>query len=146
MMVIPSRARRLTVTASVLLALVTVPACSTTECSSIGASNGFSVTINLPATTQSRATSIQTCVANVCQARGGHGLDTEKVVSVDNDSVPQSNQVSVVVRLLDGPGLRLAGGKTEVATRQVQPNGPGCEPTVWIAHVTANATGLTPNA
>lgn len=131
-------------TAGAFLALLTVPACGTTACTLIGASNGFSVTINLPAATQTRAASIQTCVAHVCQSRGGSDFDTEKVVSVDNGNVSQAGQASVAVNLLDKRGLRLAGGTTEVAPRQYQPNGAGCEPIVWIAHVTANVSGLTP--
>lgn len=134
----------MTAVAAAFLALVSVPACGATYCSLIGATNGFSVTLDVPAEIKARAATIQTCVADACQARAGSDFNTDKVISVDDGNVPHGSHLSVVVKLLDGNGRRLAGGTADVVPQQYQPNGPGCDPLVWIAHVTADTSGLTP--
>jgi len=113
------------------------PSAAHKSCSAIGAYSGVNVTIEsglLPPTTE--AVAVKACLARVCKTFDAQNAP-EVVVPIP--SVPNGN-VTVSVSLI-AKGRTVFDGTTTVRTIKRQPNGPGCEPTVWQATVTARANG-----
>lgn len=105
-------------------------------CTDIGAYDGVGIQIDsgvVPATGPAR---VEVCVDGAC-ASGPINPTTSAFVPVAH---VRHGLVKVAV-ILTANSRQVFNGTTTARTIKFQPNGPGCDPTVWQARVRANANG-----
>jgi len=130
----------------VLLVLVMAACTSTTSpdaahksCTAIGAYSGVDVRLEpglLPPASKSAV--VTACVDGAC-VTNTYTAPFDSTFFFPMSSVV-SGKVTVSVTLT-ADDHRLFAGTSKVQTVKFQPNGPGCDPTVWQARVTARANG-----
>lgn len=103
-------------------------------CTAIGADSG--VTVTLAGNGWAGPLTIEVCVAEKCSSSPVI-TGTAEAVFVRNTALTSSKPTEVVitVRVQDGSLLAPATPST-VRPTELQPNGPHCEPTVWVAAAT----------
>lgn len=137
------KARRLTPTLLVigaLLALETLAGCTAKSCTAIGASSGVGVTtLGLP---RSAPLVVEVCVSTTCTTTTSVADSTAPLFLV-NDAVTSDGPTALTVAIRSQDGKTLVP-VTHLVThpRKHQPNGPDCEPTVYVADVTAGVRGV----
>lgn len=123
-----------------LLALETLAGCTSKSCTVIGAPSGVGVTIlGLP---RSAPLVVEVCVSTTCTTTTS-AADSTAPVFVENAAVTSNGPTELTV------AIRNQDGKTVVPVthlvthpRKHQPNGPDCEPTAYVADVTAGVRGV----
>jgi hypothetical protein len=117
-------------------------------CGAVGAYSGVVVTVpagtfSADGTDASAPFTMQACAATACAQQSADQLS--RSTSVVLDAVHSGRRISVSVSIRSATGTSIASATTQVAPTKFQPNGPGCDPTVWQARVTVrSATVLTP--
>ncbi len=136
-------AKRLTptlVVAGALLAVQTLSGCTSKGCTDIGARSHVGVTtLGL---SRSAPLVVEVCVGTTCTTATSMAGSTARIF-VDNAAITSDGPTDLTV------GIRTQDGKavvpvTHVVThpRKFQPNGPSCEPTVYVSAVTAGVSGV----
>ena len=124
-----------------LLALQTLAGCTSRACTLIGASSsGVGVTTQgLP---RSAPLVVEVCVGRTCTTATSTGDSTARIL-VGNAAITSDGptDLTVAIRSMDG---KVVMPVTHVVThpRKYQPNGPDCEPTVYVADVSAGSSGV----
>jgi hypothetical protein len=123
-------------------------ACSSSPkaCTSIGAESGVVVNLDHGVLPTTGLVLLRACVNGVCNSQGYTSrprLTTRLWVPVT--PVPTDAEVHVSVRVTSSSQLVFAGS-TRAHSYKNQPNGPGCDPTVWDVGVIAhNNQSLMPH-
>jgi hypothetical protein len=103
------------------------------DCTLIGAGDGVLVRVAPGIISGSTPLSLSACINGRCATRsydtGDPGLSVPR-------SVPRDANVQVSVRI-SAKSRTVFTGSTTTHTYEDQPNGPGCEPSIWIVRVTA---------
>lgn len=123
-------ALRLAATAVVVVALT--GACSSAACTSIGAQSGVSVDIS----GQGRGEPITAtvCVEGQCSDTSVKGAEGPIFIANSKVTSEEPTRVTVTVRRQSGAVI-VPPRETTVRPTRVQPNGPGCDPTAYVATV-----------
>lgn len=123
-----------------LLVLQTLAGCASKSCTAIGAFSGVGVTtLGLP---RSAPIVVEVCVSTTCTTTTSVA-DSTAPVFVENPAVTSDGPTDLTVAIRSQDGKTLVP-VTHVVThpRKHQPNGPDCEPTVYVVDVTAGVTGV----
>lgn len=99
------------------------------------------VAVDLPSMTLAEVGDLRVCVGADCVTQHAMVSTTQAIFRFDEIASAQPILVSVDVQ--DVQGRHVAGGSTTAIPHMSQPNGPGCDPTVWRATVTVNSSGVT---
>ena len=127
-----------------LLAMQALTGCTSRACTLIGASSGVGVTtLGLP---RSAPLVVEVCVGATCTTATSMAGSTARIF-VDNAAITsdEPTDLTVGIRTQDGTAVVPV---THVVThpRKFQPNGPSCEPTVYVSAVTAGVSGVVETA
>ena len=125
--------------------LLLLSACGSTPkaCSTVGVASGVQVDFSdIRGAHRSQGLDVTACVGNArCQTLRGARSPVWAGV------IPGADPVQVRVRIVTPGGRPLFRGHTRVTPVKVQPNGPDCPPTAWLARVVATGRHtLTPHA
>lgn len=103
-------------------------------CTAIGADSG--VTVTLAGDGWTGPLTIEVCVAENCSSSSAI-TRTAEAVFVRNTGLTSTKPTEVVITVRRQDGSLLAPAmRATVRPTEFQPNGPGCEPTVWDAAAT----------
>src|SRR5688500_13400204 len=105
------------------------------SCTDMGAYSGVnfdfkSVLAKVPA----RGAKVETCVSSRCTTRTLQNRNDFQVFLRD-DTLDDDTSLSVAATVTTRTGEVVFDGETEVTPARSQPNGPGCDPTVYGAQV-----------
>lgn len=119
------------------LALVAVlTGCSAftpTGCRLVGAESGVTVTV---AGAPPQPFTVEVCVADRCSSSPSLQSTTDPVF-VQNAGLVSSRPTVIVVTVRASDNtIVIPAQRATVTPQKLQPNGPDCEPTVWVAEVT----------
>ena len=140
------RRRWLTARAALIVVILVcgmaaVSACAK-YCNEVDAYDGVTISVNLPADVFSKASQIQVCIGTGCASQEMPSQNGSTVLFPFAE-INSANAVDVTVKVVDGQGGQLVGGAVSVKPTTFQPNGPGCDPTVWRATVKVTSTGVS---
>ncbi|GAA2027714.1 hypothetical protein GCM10009740_16720 [Terrabacter terrae] len=105
-------------------------------CTAIGADSG--VTVTLAGNGWIGPLTIEVCVAENCSSSPAITRTAEPVI-VRNTGLTSTKPTEVVITVRGQGGSLLAPAmRSTVRPTELQPNGPQCEPTVWVAAATVS--------
>ena len=121
--------------------LAVVPACGGPRpCTLIGAEPGVEFRLDGILAGASGPVRATGCVEAYCVTRTFDATSVPLFI-VDNPGIRGPREVLVGLRVTGASGRRIFDASTRVRLHRVQPNGPGCPPTVYAATVTATTSG-----
>lgn len=104
------------------------------NCTIMGADPGVMVTLS--GSGWEAPLTVQACVASACRSLPAV-RDTKNAVFIRNAGVASGRPTDVVVTVYAQDGaVAVPATRTRVTPTKLQPNGPDCDPTVWIAALT----------
>src|SRR3954449_9627603 len=120
------------VAATALVVVALTGGCSRTACTAVGAESGVSVAIS----GQGRAEPLRVtaCVEGHCSDTSAQGADGPIFIANSRVTSERPTRVTVTVRRQSGAVL-VPVRETTVTPKRVQPNGPDCDPTAYVATV-----------
>ena len=115
-------------------------------CTEIGADSGviFDLDVVEGLAESNLPVRIHACVERTCVTRTttrSDGPGRPAFVHVLAPSLSHEGPVRVLLQITDWSGQRVFDASNTVRVRKYQPNGPACEPTAYVASVTATAHG-----
>jgi hypothetical protein len=121
------------------LVVLTALACTgPRECTAIGAEPG--VTFYLRDVLANRPSRVRVCVEDTCVIRLAE-IGRWEMIFVPDSTLTGTEEVEVSVMVFPLSGRALVDEST-VQTRRYQPNGPGCDPVVFVASVDVSDDGI----
>jgi len=120
------------VAATAVVVVALMGGCSSTACTAIGAESGVSVDIS----GQGRGEPITAtaCVEGHCSDTSVQEADGPIFIANSKVTSEEPTRVTVTVRRQSGAVL-VPSRETTVTPKRVQPNGPDCDPTAYVATV-----------
>jgi hypothetical protein len=126
----------------VVLMALTSGACDAMSghpCTLIGAESGIVATYDeVRQTYPNQQLQVEVCLEDDCKTERGDG---EPFLRAGSETLHDSSPVEVSVTISDETGTTVFDAQTTVTPEKHQPNGSGCDPTVWVGGVEATADG-----
>jgi hypothetical protein len=112
------------------------------SCTLIGADSGVVVGFEDVSNAHPRQRlRIEACVNDACTTRETTRGKAPTLVTVGGESLHNETPVEVAVKISDESGRLVFDDRATVTPTKKQPNGPDCEPTVWVGRVLATVGG-----
>ncbi len=87
----------------------------------------------------SRDVTVEACVGTVCHTvHEPAGTTQRSAQAIGGGGIHDATPITVRLTITEDSGKTLFRGDTEVTPQKLQPNGPDCPPTAWVARVDAS--------